>query len=130
MDGRLIANRYLLNEGEANGGSSNRILSATDTLLDRKVAVKVRGWGDDETSAGSRASLVREAKYLARLQHSNIITLYDFFQMGNSMGMVMPYFQGNMITNYRRSANTDYRSSVRLFENVAHALDYCAAQGI
>jgi serine/threonine protein kinase len=126
MDGRIIANRYRLTGKESGAG---KILHALDTWLDRNVAIKVRGWGDDDSSA-SRASLVREAKYLARFQHSNIVTLYDFFQLGNSVGMVMPYFEGSLVTTYRKTVGKNLRSSVRLFESIANAVDYCGSQGI
>ena len=65
-------------------------------LLGRQVAIKLGRSGDDRESIVQRATLIREAKYLARFQHPNIVSLFDFFQLRDSVGFVMPYLRANL----------------------------------
>ena len=78
MTGRVIAGRYTLEEPIGHGGMG-RVWRAHDRLLNRKVALKevllpatIDG---GETAAYQRT--LREARAVARLNHPNIVTIYD-----------------------------------------------------
>ncbi len=53
--------------------------SATDTVLERDVALKVLrpGWTDDAKAVDR---FMREAREASRLKHPNIVTIYDVGQ--------------------------------------------------
>ena len=71
LTGRLLDGRYLIGDRVARGGMAS-VYEATDTRLDRLVAVKVMhpGMGDDDEFA---ARFVREARSAARLSHPNVV---------------------------------------------------------
>ena len=66
---------YLPGREIARGGMG-AILSATDQTLDREVAMKVMLL-EDEASSTSRQRFLREALVLARLEHPNIVPIYE-----------------------------------------------------
>src|SRR5205814_951747 len=68
------AGRYMLLEPIGAGGAG-QVYSAYDPQLDRKVAIKLlRATGSDERS---QARLLREGQAMARLEHPNVLPVYD-----------------------------------------------------
>ena len=129
MTERILADRYQLT-GDRHVGRQGTILQALDTQLGRQVAIKLGGSGADEDAAARRATLVREAKYLARFHHPNIITLFDFFQLRDAVGFVMPYLRANMAQRAGGRRDLDLAATVAALRNVAQALDFCAEHGV
>jgi serine/threonine-protein kinase len=79
--GHLVNGRYRVKRVLARG-AMGRVYSATQEPLGRAVALKVVR--DDDAGAGELRSHERfllEADILARLQHPNIVTLFDFGTM-------------------------------------------------
>lgn len=72
--GDQIQGRYRL-DAEIGRGGLGIIYRAYDLLLDRPVAVKVLS--GDEVGPESRARLLHEARAAARLNHPNIVSIYD-----------------------------------------------------
>jgi len=72
MNGTIILNRFEIGERLGAGGFGT-VYRAWDRRLERQVAVKVI-----ETRAESGPRIQREAKAAARLNHSGIVTLYEF----------------------------------------------------
>jgi WD40 repeat protein len=64
--------RYVL-EGEHARGGMGRILRATDTYLERTVAIKELVLDDEK----AEARFVREAKLTARLEHPSVVPVHD-----------------------------------------------------
>jgi non-specific serine/threonine protein kinase len=69
-----LLNRYQL-ETELGKGGMGTVYRAHDTLLDREVAIKVLT--DPDLGSSGRARLMSEARAVARLNHPNIISIYD-----------------------------------------------------
>lgn len=87
----LLGNRYRL-EQELGSGGTGTIYRAYDTLLDRHVAVKLlasKGLGSQ-----GRASLLREAQAAARLNHPNIVSIYDAGEADGSAYIIMELVTG------------------------------------
>src|SRR5262245_59462380 len=101
MSERILADRYRLT-GDRHVGRQGTILQAVDTQLGRQVAIKLGGQGADPEAMARRATLIREAKYLARFHHPNIVTLFDFFELRDAVGFVMPYL-GASLAHGRRA---------------------------
>src|SRR5512135_1130134 len=74
MIGAYLQNRYRL-DAELGQGGMGAVYRATDTLLQREVAVKLLNASGLGTAG--RARLLREAQAVARLNHPNIVSLYD-----------------------------------------------------
>jgi len=89
--GRLIAGRYRLSSVIGYGGMGI-VWRARDELLSRDVAVKELVWPPDFTehereTACRRA--VREAQTAARLNHQNIIRIYDIVEEDGDPWIIM-----------------------------------------
>ena len=72
--GTTLNQRFLL-EKELGRGGMGAVYSATDQLLERKVAIKVLKEQSGE-EVGKRLRL--EAQIAARLLHDNVVRIYDF----------------------------------------------------
>ena len=88
----VLGGRYAITRRIARGGMAT-VYEATDRRLSRTVAVKVmhEGLGDDDDFAGR---FDREARSAARLNHPNIVSVFD---RGNDDGrpyIVMEYVPG------------------------------------
>ena len=89
--GVLLNNRDQL-QSEIGRGGMGIVYQAYDQLLQRPVAVKVL-WSSDLGSQG-RARLLREAQAAARLNHPNIISIYDAGDEGGMSYIVMELLDG------------------------------------
>ncbi len=61
---------------EVGRGAMGEVYVARDTVLEREVALKVMA--DSISDSDLKERFVTEAKAVARLQHPNIVTVYDF----------------------------------------------------
>ncbi len=99
--GRLLDDRYLVGPRVARGGMAT-VYEATDTRLDRTVAVKVMHSGlgdDDEFSRRFR----REAQAAARLAHHNVVAVFDQGDDNGTLFLVMEYVPGITLRDLIRS---------------------------
>jgi len=91
--------RYEIRERIGVGGMA-RVYKGWDSNLDRTVAIKIlhEHLADDSTF---KERFEREAKFIASLNHPNIVQVYDFSMMdyGSQMisYMVMPYIPGKSL---------------------------------
>lgn len=93
--GRRLADRYELIQHLARGGMAD-VWEATDTLLGRRVAVKVlhpQFAGDDTFVARFR----REAQSAANLSHPNIVSIFDWGEEGTIYFIVMELVEGKTL---------------------------------
>lgn len=84
-------------ESKIGEGGMGVVYRATDTELDRPVAIKmvldsVTQEGPEGTEAVAR--FLREAKAASRLQHPSIVHIYQFGVQDNSRYMVMEFIEG------------------------------------
>ncbi len=91
VDGRLVADRYLLQEQVGRGGMGV-VWRAQDQLLGRAVAVKEvhlqPGLTDDERH-GVQQRVMREARAAASLNHVGAVTVYDVVEHDEQAFIVM-----------------------------------------
>ena len=76
MDTPATFGRYEVIERVGRGGMG-MLYRGKDPVLDREVAIKVMS-GDFSADEGARARFFREARAAARLQHRNIVTIFEF----------------------------------------------------
>jgi non-specific serine/threonine protein kinase len=89
----LIADRYELDELPLGRGGMSAVHAGHDKHLDRRVAVKFLqfpGGPDDEL----QRRFIREARILARLEHSGAPVLYDFGTFERRLFQVMQFIEG------------------------------------
>lgn len=82
-------------------GAFGSVYLAYDPTLERKVAVKLL----DETIAGPehRARLLREAQALARLEHPNVLTVYDVTVVDGQIVIAMELVEGGTLASWCQS---------------------------
>ncbi|MEU6154532.1 protein kinase [Actinosynnema sp. NPDC047251] len=111
MDERTIAGRYRLTDRIGAGGMGV-VWRAEDTRLRRIVAVKelLTRNGFDADSA-KRA--VREGRIAARLQHANVIALYDVVEDDDRPWLVMEYLPSRSLAAVLADRGTLTHDEVR-----------------
>ena len=77
-------------------GGMGAVYRATQRSLDRPVAIKIlpREFGEDESF---RASFEAEAKAMAKLNHPNLIGVYDFGDIDGMLFIVMEFVEGKAL---------------------------------
>lgn len=129
-------NRYELQERIGAGGMA-RVFKAWDTVLERPVAIKILHdhLADDPNF---KERFIREARFIARLNHPNIVQVYDF-DVTEREGfplyyMVMSYIPGRSLRDLLEEAKRIEQrlpadQIMRIVSNTADALDYAHEQG-
>ncbi|HET7712842.1 MAG TPA: protein kinase, partial [Thermoanaerobaculia bacterium] len=109
-------------------GGMGVVYKARDTIIDRIVAIKTILSKDHADDQQLLARLRMEAKSAGRLQHPNIVTIYDFGQQDEITYLVMEYVEGTNLSRLINSGvelplNTKIDMVVRLCEGLAYAHD-------
>ena len=126
-----VAGRYLIERRLGAGGMST-VFMARDTVLERPVAVKLLAehLADDEAFV---YRFRREALSAARLQHPNIVQVFDSGQDPNTERhyIVMEYVDGPSAADMlRERKQLDVDETVRLMRDACHGLDYAHRAGV
>lgn len=93
--GQKINDRYEIIRNIGEGGMANVYL-ALDTILDRKVAVKILR-GDLATDEKFVKKFQREASAASILDHPNIVGIYDVGEDDGNYYIVMEYIEGQTL---------------------------------
>ncbi len=127
MIGVLFNERYRIDQELGHGGMGV-IYRAHDTLLDRQVAIKLVGEaGQSNLSSDTRARLLREAQAAARLNHPNIVAIYDAGQVDGSPFIVMELIKGESLYLLKP---TPIDQIVTITRQICAALAHAHANGI
>ncbi|XP_064434244.1 serine/threonine-protein kinase ULK1 isoform X3 [Mirounga angustirostris] len=95
---------------------------------DLEVAVKCI---NKKNLAKSQTLLGKEIKILKELKHENIVALYDFQEMANSVYLVMEYCNGGDLADYLHTMRTLSEDTIRLFlQQIAGAMHLLHSKGI
>jgi eukaryotic-like serine/threonine-protein kinase len=127
--GELISDRYRIEDRLGSGGMSS-VFRATDTILERTVAVKILAehLSDDERFV---ARFRREALAVAKLIHPNIVQIYDTGIDGGRHYIVMEYVRGRSGAQLLQSeGRLDPETTVEIAVQACAGLDYAHRQGI
>ncbi len=92
-----LAARYTT-EGTLGKGGMGEVLLATDTRLERKVAIK-RILGSAARSKTAVNRFLTEAKSIAALNHPNIVQIYDYGRAKDGPFLIMEYVEGSSLLN-------------------------------
>lgn len=120
--GQLVRDRYRL-EAEIGRGGMAVVYRARDELLDRPVAVKLVT--AERLGAPDREHLLREARLAARLNHPNIVAVYDAGEVDGAPFIVMELVEGASAFRQRPTALGDVLAVARqLCLALAHAHEH------
>ncbi|MEA2375763.1 MAG: eukaryotic-like serine/threonine-protein kinase [Thermoleophilaceae bacterium] len=126
-----VAGRYRL-DGRLGAGGMSTVFKAQDTVLERAVAVKLLAehLAEDEAFV---ARFRREALAAARLQHPNIVQVFDSGedQESGRHYIVMEYVDGPSCADLiRQHRMFDTDDTVRIVRDACQGLDYAHRAGV
>jgi serine/threonine protein kinase/Tfp pilus assembly protein PilF len=132
MIGRVI-DHYRISEKIGEGGRGI-VYKAEDTKLKRTVALKFlprRFVADSE----SKERFAREAQTAARLNHPNIVTIYDLNEFEGQLYIVMEYIEGRTLQEVTAgmkaaSAAQAARSKIRIMLQICEGLGKVHDSGV
>jgi len=115
MIGTTLLDRYQI-LAEVGSGGMGIVYRAHDPLLDRDVAIKMLS--HPELGAQSRLRLLNEARAAARINHPNIVSIYDVVESGEESFIIMEMVEGKPLR---------IKEALPLSETLAIALQVCSA---
>jgi tetratricopeptide (TPR) repeat protein len=123
--GTTLQNRYRI-ESELGHGGMGVVYRGHDTLLDRPVALKVLSKTGRLGSAG-QSRLLREAQAVAKLNHPNIVSIYDAGEQDESPYIVMELVEGQSL---RADQTRSIDQAIEIAKQVCAALDHAHTHNI
>lgn len=124
-----IGKRYLL-EREIGRGGMGEVYLAKDVELDRMVAIKFLGSLVDN-SEEYRQRFVREAKAAARINHPNIVSIYDINATAGKAFLAMEFIEGTDLHTYvKNKGKLTQREAVNIIGQACMALAAIHEAGI
>lgn len=106
------------------GGGMSHVYRATDTVLGRRVALKLlteKALADPE----AKARFLQEARLASNIQHENVIAIYDFGEDGGRPFLVMEFVEGESLRAAIEGGRAgDIGERLRIARQAARALEY------
>ncbi len=115
--------------GSAGAGGMGEVYKATDTRLDREVAIKVLH-AKVANSADIKERFEREAKVIAGLNHPNICTLFDIGEAEGIDYLVMEFIEGETLSDRLAKGPLPNEELLTVAIQIADALDKAHKQGL
>jgi len=110
-------------------GGMGAVYKARQPGLDRLVALKILPRQVGDTTFAER--FAREARALARLNHPNIVAVYDFGRTGDGLFyLVMEYVDGVNLRQAIRSGGMSPQQALAIVPQICDALQFAHDEGI
>src|SRR6185503_20007366 len=123
--------RYVI-ESEIGRGAMGVVYKATDSVLQRIVAVKTVNMALEREHADKyEARFYQEARAAGGLNHPNIVTVYDAGKAGDVVYMAMEYIQGvELRTLFTEVTPMGVAQALSIAAQVAEGLGYAHQAGV
>ena len=123
-----IVGHYRIEEKLGQGGMAT-VYKGHHDRLDRHVAIKVLHtvFKDDDSFL---RRFTREAQVVARLEHSNIVPVYDFAEHDGYPYLVMRFVAGETLKERLSQGVLSTPEIIRVASRIADGLDYAHKQGV
>ncbi|MFQ5636881.1 MAG: protein kinase [bacterium] len=125
--------RYVL-EREIGRGSMGLIYKAWDPKLDRSVVIKQVAFHFSEKErevARLKDRLLREARAAGRLNHENIVVIYDVEEEKDFSYIVMEFLDGHDLKTVMESGRTfEFEDTIKIVSQICSALSFANQNGI
>jgi hypothetical protein len=110
-------------------GGMGEVYAAYDPDLDRKVAIKLlRARGGDNGEGATR--LLREAQAIAKLQHPNVVVVYDVGTFGDSVFIAMEFVEGRTLGGWMHAGQRSQKDILQVFHGAGLGLAAAHAAGL
>lgn len=114
---------------ELGRGSQGIVYLARDPQLERNVAIKT--FHNNQDIKNARALLLKEARNQSRLQHSNILTLFEAAEARNMAYLVFEYIDGSSLKSFLAyKGKLSPELALEIMIPVLDAVDYAHERGI
>jgi serine/threonine-protein kinase len=124
--------RYKIN-GVLGKGAMGLVYDALDPQLDRRVAIKtiITKNLDEATAKHYAMRFKREVRAVAKVNHGNIVQVYDFGTEGDLNYIVMEYIQGKELKDSFDSQHRfDLETIFRMMAELLEALHFAHQAGV
>ena len=118
--------RYQI-KGVLGKGAMGLVYDGLDPTLDRRVAIKtiLTSTLDEATARHYAMRFQREVRAVARINHPNIVQVYDFGTEGDLAYIVMEYIQGRELKDaFDAKEQFELRTTFRMMEELLDALHF------
>ena len=116
-------------ESPIGAGGMGEVYKATDTRLERTVAIKVLP-AHVASDPERKSRFEREAKTISSLNHPHICTLHDVGREGDVDFLVMEYLEGQTLADRLGKGALPLDQALRYAIEIADALDKAHRQGV
>jgi eukaryotic-like serine/threonine-protein kinase len=107
-------------------GGMGEVYAAYDPELDRKVAVKILR----ARSTDGEARLLREAQAIAKLQHPNVVVVYDVGKFHDTVFIAMEFVDGHTLGYWMNAEARPWREVLRIFQAAGRGLEAAHTLGM
>ena len=126
LEGLESVDRYRI-AGKLGQGGNAIVFLGIDPYIDRKVALKLSMPGSDS----SRQKFFVEAQSAGRLNHTNIVSIYDAGTYGEYCYITMEYIKGVTLEKFcQPDALMPMQKAVEIIFAICNALDYAHNQKV
>ena len=116
---------------ELGRGAMGTVFHGLDETIERSVALKtLHAELPPEILTEVSERFLREAKSAGKLNHPNIVTIYEFGQDGNIAFIAMEFLEGKSLQQIMRGGRLPFNTIVDLVAQVADGLDYAHRFGV
>lgn len=110
-------------------GGFGQVFKVENKLIKMDFAIKILNPAFANGGEGNLERFFREARILFKLQHPNIIKVYDVGMMGNVPFIKMEYFEGKDLNKVLKEfGNLSSEKALVLIEEISKALSYAHNQ--
>jgi serine/threonine protein kinase len=110
-------------------GGMGAVYKARQPSLDRLVALKILP-SHAASDTGFAERFTREARALARLNHSSIVAVYEYGQTSGIPYFIMEYVEGPNLREIERSSRLSPRDALRIVQQICDALQFAHEEGV
>jgi len=131
MEEKRMLGRYEL-VAELGKGAMGTVYKALDPLLERTIAIKtINISGEEPEVAEYESRFYQEAKVAGRLNHHNIVTVYDAGTSANTPYLAMEFLEGYELGRLLSGSQLlPVAHALDIAAQVADGLAYAHAQGV
>ena len=110
-------------------GGMGAVYKARQKALDRLVALKILP-SDTCRDPGFSERFTREARALAKLNHRNIVTVYEYGEAGGFLFFIMEYVDGLNLRQLEHAGTLEPHEALAIVPQICEALQYAHDEGV